>query len=94
MEPRNGHSGMEGGFGSEDPRVVIAAARARNQEVITRVVDESIDRAAELRKQREARDEARRREERRQERIEAAERAEREEAARLAQRQREQAERQ
>ncbi len=82
-------SGFGQGYESEDPRVLIAAARARNHEVITRVVDESIERAAELRKQREERDEVRRREERRQERIEAAERAEREEAEEIAARQRE-----
>ena len=63
-----------------EARLLTATLHARNTEVITRVVDDSITRSRELRKEREARDLARREQERRAARIEATEEAERRDA--------------
>lgn len=70
---------------SSAARLLTAHAKARNEEVIGHVVDDSLARAAELRKEREAREAERREAEARQRRIEMAERLEQEEATRLTQ---------
>lgn len=77
-----------------DGRLIVEAARAHNHEQLGRVVDESIERSAQIRREQQARDEARRREERRQERLEETERIEQQQAERTADRRREDQDRQ
>lgn len=74
--------------------LLVEAAKAHNHEQLGRVVDESIERSAQIRRDQQARDEARRREERRRERLEEAERVEQQQAQRTADRRREDQERQ
>lgn len=69
--------------------MLVAVAQARNLEIMTKVVDDSIAKSAELRRKRQEEDEVRRREEARKQRIEETERIEREHAKEAAHRQRE-----
>ena len=75
-----------------DTRLLVAEARAENTGTLLRVVDESLERAAELREEREARRALERAEEARRQRAEEAERLERADAERLAARHRVEAE--
>lgn len=70
----------------ESPELVTAIAKAKNIDVVLRVVDESLTRAAEARKQREKDDAERRVQEERQRRAEEYDRQEQQGAEALAQR--------
>lgn len=67
----------------QEARLVVASARASNEQVLGSVVDDSVKRSAEARAQREAREAERRAEESRQRRAEEFARAEEQEARAL-----------
>ncbi|MBC7771690.1 MAG: hypothetical protein H7210_04270 [Pyrinomonadaceae bacterium] len=71
---------------SESPKLLAAIAQAKNVEVILKVVDESLVRAAEARKQREKDNAERREKEERDRRAEEFDRREQQSAAELADR--------
>lgn len=71
---------------SDDVRLAVAVARAENFEVLSKVIDESIERAAEARRQREKRQAEKRREEDRRERLAQIEESEAASAAAAAER--------
>jgi len=71
---------------TESPRLLTAIAQAKNVDVVLRVVDESLARAAEARKQREKEEAERKEKEDRDRRAEEFDRREKEAAAELADR--------
>lgn len=83
---------MIGHIEPSQARLLTAVARAQNTDAVLRVVDESLERAAEARKARQERERADRLEEARRERAREFERLEAEDAIRLADRHRIEAE--
>jgi hypothetical protein len=71
---------------NESPKLMAAIAHAKNVEVVLKIVDDSLARAAEIRKQRQKEDQERQEKEDRDRRAEEFDRREQQSAAELADR--------
>jgi translation initiation factor IF-2 len=72
-----------GSCGASEPRLIVETAKSAATQAVLRVVDESIERAAKAREERERAEAERRREEEARQRVEHAEEAERRDAERM-----------
>lgn len=80
----SGAVGPVAALSSSEARLLVTVAKAQNSEALGRVIDDSLEASARIRRQREAEDAERRAEEARQARIDEIERRERAEAEALA----------